>query len=240
MNENSQSGNTIKIGVAEEVNTAHKITMSMRSYFSTYHLWSAKESSKQAEIIEIAHSGKPKFDIKHRAHVMNSILSSIAFAEAAINELYQDASDSHHSYISALNEREISLLADYWNMTEVQNKSHISLLDKYQLALRFCDKPVFEKGSNPYQDVQMVVSLRNAIVHYKPESISSDGDHKLSPKLKSKFPDNKLMSGSGNPYFPDKCLGFGCTEWAWKSTQKFVDSFFTRLGIAPNFKRVEL
>lgn len=239
MNENRKSENTIEIGAAEGVNTAHKITVSMRSYFSTYHLWSAKESSKQAKIIEVEHGGKPKFDIKHRAHVMNAILSSVAFAEAAVNELYQDASDCHHSYVSELDQRHILLLSDYWNMTEIQNKSHISLLDKFQLALLFCDKEVFDKGANPYQDVQMVVNLRNAIVHFKPESISASDDHRLSTKLKNKFPENQLMRESGNPYFPDKCLGFGCALWAWKSTENFVDSFFSRLGIVPNFKRVK-
>ena len=229
----------MKIGVAEEVDIALKVTGAMRAYFSTYHLWSAKKSSREAEIIECESSAKNKFNLVHRAHVMNSILSSVAFAEAAINELYQDALDGHLSYIASLNKKEISLLADYWSMTEMQNKSHISLLDKYQLALRFCDKSIFDNHSNPYQNAQLVIRLRNAIVHYKPETIATDTEHKLSKQLKNKFPENFLMSESGNPYFPDKCLGSGGAEWAWKSMECFVNEFFLKIGVCPNYKKID-
>ncbi len=124
-------------------------------------------------------------------------------------------------------------------MTELKNKSHISLMDKYQLALRFCEIKPFNECENPYQDANLVVRLRNTLIHYKPESISPDRDHKLSKQLNGKFPQNGLMIKSGNPYFPDKLLGCGCAIWSWRSMELLADSFFQEISIEPNYKKVD-
>lgn len=226
-------------GVRDTARAFESVKISSRTYFSSYHLWAAKEFSENARNIEGSFSGNPKFDIRHRAFVTNSILSSVAFAEAAINEVFQDAADGHSSYISKLPENQIEILSDYWNMTEMKNKSHISTLDKYQLALRFCGVPPFDTGQNPYQDAYTLIRLRNALVHYKPESISVDDPHRLSKQLVSKFPENKLMGNSRNPFFPDRCLGYGCTKWASSAIEDFTDSFFDAIGIIPNYRVVD-
>ena len=77
-------------------------TIQMRVYFSSYHLWAAKHLMELATDIEQGHTGGSVFDIKHRAYVTKSILSSVAFIEAAINEVFQDAFDGHESYLSTL------------------------------------------------------------------------------------------------------------------------------------------
>ncbi|MEV0638087.1 hypothetical protein AB0I77_24720 [Streptomyces sp. NPDC050619] len=38
------------------------------------------------------------------------------------------------------------------------------------------------------------------------------------------------LLGRENPYFPEKCLGHGCTSWAWNSALKFADCFFSCAG----------
>ncbi len=211
---------------------------SIRMYFSSYHLWAAKHFLETSKQIEESITELPAIDMRHRAFIINSIFSSVAFAEAAINEIFQDALDNHHSYIGSLGRDKIELLADYWRMTEIENKSHISILDKYQLVLRFCGIAPFRKDKNPYQDANLTIKLRNALIHYKPESFSPDKPHKLGNQLQWKFPQNNLMSKSGNPYFPDKCLGYGCANWSCKSIEKFTDLFFQRLDIEPNYKKV--
>jgi hypothetical protein len=62
--------------------------------------------------------------------------------------------------------------------------------------------------------------------------------HEFINKLSGKFSSNPLMNGSDNPYFPDKCLGSGCADWAIRSIRVFSDDFFGRLGITPNYQRV--
>jgi hypothetical protein len=77
-------------------------TIMMRVYFSTYHLWAAEHFAKSAATLEAAPGRIPRFDIEHRAYVTNAILSSVAFLEAAINELYRDVVDEHDSYVSPI------------------------------------------------------------------------------------------------------------------------------------------
>ena len=74
-------------------------TLMMRVYFSSYHLWAAEHFSQLTGEIEGRHKGKPRFDIQHRSYSVNAVLSSVAFLEAAVNELFQDAADNHESYI---------------------------------------------------------------------------------------------------------------------------------------------
>ncbi len=211
---------------------------SMRMYFSSYHLWAAKHFLHISGEIEESIKDLPAIDMQHRAFIISSIFSSVAFLEAAINEIFQDALDNNHFYIESLGKDKIELLADYWRMTEIEKKSHLSVLDKYQLALRFCGREPFKKDKNPYQDANLIIKLRNTLIHYKPESLSPDKPHKIGDKLKGKFPENKLVSKSANPYFPDKGLGYGCANWSCKSMEKFTDAFFQKLGIEPNYKKV--
>lgn len=223
--------------MASETDIAMPIAVSMRVYFSTYHLWAAKEFCISAKNIEENHVGKALFDIKHRAYVTNSIFSSVAFLEAAINEIFKDASDEYLSYIHKLSDSKIQLIADYWNKTEEKNKFP-STLDKYQEILRFCECSTFDKSDSLFQNAQLVTKLRNNLVHYKPESLSVTDCHRLSKQLTGKFPKNKLMNESGNPFFPDQCLGYGCAKWAIKAVEDFANNFFKLIDITPNYQSV--
>ena len=62
---------------------------------------------------------------------------------------------------------------------------------------------------------------------------------KIEAQLRKQFPDNVLMNGSGNPYYPDKCLGAGCATWAVASATAFADLVFESLNIRPNYQRVK-
>ncbi len=108
-------------------------TILTRSYFSSHYLWAAKHLAGLAGKTEEGHTGSPRFDIGHRAYVVNSIMSSVAFLEAAINELYQDAFDGHESYIGLLPPQVRSLLGEFWAMIEGDSRPTLSILDKLEL-----------------------------------------------------------------------------------------------------------
>jgi len=65
------------------------------------------------------------------------------------------------------------------------------ILTKYQLALTLCQKEKFDKGHNPYQDAHRLITLRNALVHYKPEWDTDLNEHK---KLESYLSNRFLVS----------------------------------------------
>lgn len=69
--------------------------------------------------------------------------------------------------------------------------------------------------------------------------VPADGNDKLEVQINKRFPPNKMMAGTGNPFWPDKCLGGGCANWAVESATKFAKEAFGRLRIEPNYQRIE-
>jgi hypothetical protein len=73
-------------------------------------------------------------------------------------------------------------------------------------------KQIFDAGAPPYQDVNLLVKLRNNLVHYEPEWVKNpssddfgaDDIHRYEKRLGGKFIANPL-TGQGNPFYPDKC-----------------------------------
>lgn len=94
-----------------------------------------------------------------------------------------------------------------------------------------------DKGAEPYQSAALLIGLRNALVHYKSESVADDVEHRFTKTLRGRFPDNRLMKGSGNPWWPDHALGAGCVQWAFESARALADVVADALQITPNYRR---
>ena len=198
-----------KIEQVRERDEALALTVAMRAYFSSYHLWAASRFAESAATLESAAGRLPRFDIEHRAVVTINVLSSVAFLEAAINELYQDAADRHMGYIAPLPSEAVRALAGAW----AQGIDRLRMLQKYQIACHLTRAEPFDPGTEPFQLAALLVRLRNALVHYRPETRTAQDADSFERALASRFPENALMAGSkGNPYFPDKCLGAGCSS----------------------------
>lgn len=105
--------------------------------------------------------------------------------------------------------------------------------------LLFAEKDELDKRAEPYQSAALLTSLRNALVHYKSESVAGDVEHLFTKALRGRFPDNRLMTGSGNPWWPDHALGAGCAEWAFESAKALGDVVADALQITPNYRRHE-
>jgi hypothetical protein len=89
----------------------------------------------------------------------------------------------------------------------------------------------------PYQRADLLIRLRNALVHFHSEWVDlkakDAGDtklEKLGRRLKAEFQPNPHISPH-LPYFPYRCLGSGCAVWAVKSARAFADNFGKRIGI---------
>lgn len=229
----------VKVHMSGESDSLGVRSFKMRAYFSSYHLWAAKHFLDLATQIEENGQYEPVFNIKHRSYIHNSILSSVAFLEAAINELFQDAHDEHQSYVNDLDQDVIENLSHHWANTELK-RNYERTLDKYQQALIIAGKEKFETDINPFQNTFLVIILRNFLTHYKPKSVGNDNPHPLESKLKGKFPLNKKYEKSGNTDFPDKMLGMGCARWSLDSVNIFADEFFKRMEIEPNYQTVDM
>jgi hypothetical protein len=129
-----------------------------------------------------------------------------------------------------------SALRDKWNEWHANKRVTVPTLDKYVAALACCSAHPLDRGAAPFQDAELLVRLRNALMHFTPRSVAEDDPHELGDILKKRFKPNPLMGQSGNPYFPDKCLGAGCAAWAFRSAKAYSDEFYERIRVTPNYQ----
>ncbi|ABD10271.1 hypothetical protein ThrDRAFT_01695 [Frankia casuarinae] len=233
--------------------TVGSVKVRLRSYFSSHYLYSAQFFSSEAGRIEVAareRGESPLFDPRHRAFVISSITASCAFLEAMVNELLEDIADGFadgvfSDYVSPLPDNTKRVIAVFWRKEKagrvetVLEKSDV--LTKLDMILATAGLPRIDTSRRPWQEVDLVIKIRNALTHYKPQSLGDDDVHYLTKKLQGgdRFQLNPLVS-SGNPYFPDKALGHGCADWAWRSCKQLADEFSDALGIMPNYRRAVL
>lgn len=220
-----------------------------RVYLSIGHLKNAAYFTRLTGEIE-QHTQFVWGTIKpHEAYAMDAILSSVAFLEATVNELYADAADDSHpsetmrrigeGYAMEMPKDIRGLLAGLWDTNKFRMGART--LEKYEIALKAAGGEEFDRGSQPYQDVAFLIKLRNALVHFEPVS-HHEGDAEptgLEQRLSGKFALNALAASPANPlgndpllpFLPDKCLGYGCASWALSSSVAFTEEFFSRMGL---------
>lgn len=227
-----QESRQVSVPSIAAVRSAGSVRLSMRDYFSTNFLWSALRTSRLVGELETAKGNQPRFDMAHRSYAASSVIASATFLEAAISELFQDASDGHglrdDGYLAPLASDVVARMAIIWRATE-QGRS-LKPAEKWQWLLECAGYARLDPGTAPARDALLLVQLRNVLVHFKPEDISAEEEHALTKRLRGKFPDNKLAAGSGNPWWPSHGLGHGCTGWAVRSARTLADHVFTGSG----------
>ncbi|HID30109.1 MAG TPA: hypothetical protein EYP19_08905 [Desulfobacterales bacterium] len=207
------------------------------AYFSRQHIQSACHLLELAKAIEERNrAGEPKegLRIKYSAYVSGVIFASVAFLEATINEFFWQCAEGPEERVKDLDARTRKIMAGIWK--QVLGK-RFPLLEKYQIALSIAGQHQFDEGKRPYQDVRLLVDLRNELVHFKPEWVS-DTPHRIEKKFASKRFRNPLaMPGS---VFPDTILSWDCGRWSVASSLKLTDDFFGRIGLEPPYKDLRL
>jgi hypothetical protein len=213
----------------------------MRQYFSTNYLWTALHLTRLVGELEAVEGVRPRFDMAHRSLAATSVIASATFLEAAVSELFQDAQDGHgvggDGYLAPLTPEAVAAMARVWRVTKAGRYS--DPLEKWQSLLDCCGHDPLDRGAAPAQDAALLVRLRNALMHFKPEDIAADEVHELERRLRGKFADNRLMEGAGNPWWPGYGLGYGCSEWAARSARALADRVLDQVGINPNYRRIE-
>jgi len=173
-------------------------------------------------------SEKSKEHEKYELYCINSVIMSYLALEAFINEFFMDAVLIKEELGKHFDKDTIELIASH-SVTLLRSENTI---EKYQYVLLLARKKAFVPGTLPYQAVDDLESLRNALIHFKPELDTDQKQHtKLEARLSGKFAFNPFLDGTGNPIFPSKCFSVGCAEWAIKSVSDFVNAFYDKLGI---------
>ena len=211
------------------------VTASVKTNFSSHHMLSAAHFARQSAIIEKNYKDEITDELRaeHRAYVTGAIIVSVASLEATINEVFISAIDNDNLF-KDFDPSIPKVLSEFWTWDVVERSS---ILEKYRCVLAVANKEAFDHGNPPYQEVNDLIKLRNALVHYKPEWDTDLKNHKgIENRLKSRFNINPF-SHDNDAFFPKKCLGHGCAEWSVQSVIKFIEDFYNRIGFPPKWSK---
>jgi len=184
--------------------------------------------------------------LRHEAFILNSVLSSVAFLESTINELHADAADEAFFFADEKHEALLNQISEKWK--NIKNFDRAPMITKYQKILSIAGKPSFEEGDQAFDNVRDLIEIRNHLMHYKREWVvigdketrgagEETSSGKFEKSLRRKFATNPLALRN-RPFFPDKCLGHGCAEWAVVNSLIFTDEFFRRLELPAPYEGV--
>jgi hypothetical protein len=202
------------------------MTMFMDVYWSRYHLHAARMFAREIAKFELT-PGRYPFSFGHRAYAMGAITSAAMFAEAAFNEIKERADEPTAAmYFPRVAPSERSKLAG------VKNFGAPPFIDRPNRLLGALGRPLLRKDEEPLRSFDLLVSLRNALVHSKPERIAlgePDTRALVERLVRAGFPLNPRMVGG--LLYPDQLLSSGCAEWAIQAARSLLDELHQRLGV---------
>ena len=203
----------------------------VRANLARRHLDTALYFAAQCRNIEQAEGllpwPQPSWD-KNQSYAVGTVLLAVAALEAAVNELFRDSIDRTQA-LGSVTPDQMRLLATLWPEVETY-----PILRKYQVVLTACGHAPLPEGEAPFQPCADLITLRNELVHFKPEWDHELRKHKkLESRLSTKFAQNQLSTQSAGTmvWFPHRCLGAGSAEWAWATVRAFSVAFGQQLGV---------
>lgn len=89
------------VSAEERIEITASAKVAVRQYFATQHLWAAQHFTQECAELEgdliARRDGTP--NLKHRSMAVAAVFSSVAFLEALVNEVLQDAADGLHDRV---------------------------------------------------------------------------------------------------------------------------------------------
>jgi len=192
--------------------------MGQRSNFAVVHMMAASQFARLCYAVEEKNKGLElgSFFEEIRSYVVGTILSSVASIESNINEVFADLQDHLINHTNV----ETEILKEIWPLIEQR-----PILEKYEFALVLNKKRKMDKGVQQYNFVNILIKVRNALVHFKPEWHDAQQEHnKIGKQLQGKFEMSPFLD-SNNPIFPLRCMTHGFADWAIRSCLDFAEWF---------------
>lgn len=225
-------------------------TIRFRDCFSVRYIQAAALFCRLGYAIEQEYRGVPSVPpealLRHEAFMLNAVLSSVAFLESAINDLYADATDGAYFFADEEHEALLRRISERWQ--NERNFDRAPVLTRYQKILALAGKPAFVEGDRAFDHVRDIIEIRNHLTHYRrewveirvtgaPRETEETTAEKFERRLRKTFAVNPFAPKS-LPFFPDQCLGHGCAEWAVVNSIIFTDAFFRRLDLPAPYEGV--
>ncbi len=233
----------------------------MKDRYSYNHLKSAIFFAKNAHELEkkyeksfesLKAEERENITEEYSAFTTSAIILSVAFIEAHINEFFDNVIEKkpNNSSSGTVIDKLYNNCPDNFKFIQslfllkedIYDK--LSFLKKYDFALVCFSKEPFEKGKKPYQNLKLIIDLRNSLVHYYPEYQTAqkggmgNEQSKIEKKFQDKFDINPFFKNTGNPFYPHKCLSYSSAKWSIMSSYEFVEGFYSKFDLESGYKRI--
>ena len=203
--------------------------LKQRSGFAVQHLEAAARCSFRCGKIQQDNLGKPlgSFYEEQIACTSATVMLCVASLESNINEYFADP----YKLFSELT------LGQADEFVELISK--LPILEKYDRTLSIKACQPFCRGLQPYQDVKVLINLRNELVHFHPEWHDEQERHaKIGRQLIGKFEFSPFIVEDEGVIFPQRIVSHGCTKWAVTTVLEFAAQFEDKIGVRPKFSGV--
>lgn len=216
---------TLKVGgsIAASATFNADVRTSMTGHFlvAAVMLARAAAETESRPVDEVTEEDKTM----HRGLVVGAILQAAAALECEIWEVLVYG-PGHHLGSNGIDTDAQALLKP---MAEIID--HEPVLERYAFVLHLLRKSPFSRGAQPWQDADLVVRLRNELVHYKSRWGQARDRSKLLQTLQAKSALKPPFMPTGMNFFPYHCLSAARALWGARSCFEFLDSFYARLDM---------
>ncbi len=196
------------------------VSARVRMDLAMLHFLAACRFAGRACIVEKDNIGQPlgAFWDEIFQNCLGLVSSTAAAIECHANELlFENAALS-----PPLNGATLSVLADALDRE--------TALKKFSAILAVKSGQKLDKGNAAVQNIAALISLRNAVLHYRPEWFEQQNRHQdVSAQLAHKFVPSALFGNE--PLFPRRWASAGCATWAIQSVVRFFDYFHGIAGM---------
>jgi len=198
-----------------------------RYSFTAQFLCASAIFSRQCAEIESLQpvNSNNKILTEHRGLVTAAIMQCVAAIEAESAELTMHGPGAHlgSNGTDMAAKKILEPLADFIDGQQP--------LDKFQIILHILSKPPMEKGDKIWEDMALLIKLRNELIHYKSKLGKEMDSKKLFKSLEGlKLAKPPFASLQAN-FFPHQFLGAACAVWSVRTSVAFLNSFYDHLGI---------
>jgi len=215
------------------------VGISIRQYYSPFLRGAAIRFLKDVGLIEGSFSSEtiPENKIyEHRDHAIACLFFSVSYLEAVINELMLDILEDEPINGFPLIEGRLDVIRDVFSAGDELVLRKMSTLKKVDYLLKVFGIEPFNKGVSTYQNVDNLIRVRNAFIHYKPEwtvarpmNDGVDRREKLEKRLNGVFSTNPYCRDTDS-YIPVRILSQSACNWALTSVDNYVLSFYKKMG----------
>lgn len=199
------------------------ITAKSRTNLALHHLLAACRFAARIGELERENIGQPfgGFWEEILQNALGVATLTVACAECYANELFFEGS----AISPALNRVAADLIAESLDRDPI--------LRRYSAVLAIRTGKTLEFGIPAVQGIDVLIKLRNSVVHFRPEWFEEQATHnKLSQILRGKFEPSPFLPASES-IFPRAWASHSFAVWALQSTFKFLDYFHSEATL-PN------